>query len=146
MGSEMCIRDSNSSEVLRWIPVMALLVYFAGYSTGYVSVCFMLLGEILPSNGRELGSFIIVQCTNISSIIMVKFVPELQEILGLDKLFWLFSVVEIFSIIFAYFCVPETFGKTLEEIEEHYRKLCYPDHPRRRNQVVENINMSYISD
>ena len=143
---EFFIDTLKSSAALRWIPVIALLVYFAGYSTGYVSVCFMLLGEILPSNGRELGSFVIVQCTNISSIILVKFVPDLQEILGLDKLFWLFSGVAMFSIIFAYFCVPETFEKTLEEIEEHYRKICYPDHPRRTNEVLENVNMSYISD
>ena len=136
----------NSNAVVRWIPVIALLIFFAGYSTGYVSVCFMLLGELLPSNGREIGSFVIVQCTNISSIILTKFVPDLQELLGLDGLFWLFSGVAIFSIIFAYLCVPETFGKTLEEIEEHYRKICYPNSVRGRHHVEENLNQAYISD
>ena len=115
----------NGNASVRWIPVIALLVFFAGYSTGYVSICFMLLGELLPSNGREIGSFVIMQCTNISSIILTKFVPDLEKLLGLDGLFWLFSAIAIFSIIFAYLCVPETFGKTLEEIEEQNRKICY---------------------
>ena len=50
----------------------------------------------------------------------------MQKQLGLDGLFWLMSCVSLFSIVFAYFCVPETYGKTLEEIEEHYRNICYP--------------------
>jgi MFS family permease len=136
----------NESTTLRWIPVIALLVYFAGYSTGYVSIGFMLLGELLPSNAREMGSFLINQCTNISLIILIKFVPDLQEVLGLDGLFCLFSGIAVFSIIFAYFCIPETFGKSLEEIEEHYRTICYSNHLRNSNKVPEIINLSYVSD
>jgi hypothetical protein len=76
----------NDNMAMRWIPVIAYLIYFAGYSTGYVAVCFMLLGELLPSNAREMGSFIVVQLNSISSIILIKFAPSLQTALGLDGL------------------------------------------------------------
>lgn len=134
----------NDNMAIRWIPVIAYLIYFAGYSTGYVTVCFMLLGELLPSNTREIGSFLVVQSNSISSIILIKFAPSLQTVLGLDGMFWLFSCVAIFSIIFAYYCMTETSGKTLEEIEEHYRAICYPNERRNRNMTEENINLSYI--
>ena len=42
-------------------------------------------------------------------------------------MFWLFSGISYSSAIVAYFCVPETFGKSLEAIEDHYRKICYGD-------------------
>ena len=147
--NDFLIDTFNNSSALRWIPIIALLVYYGGYSTGYVSIGYMLLGELLPSNAREMGSFIVNQTTNVSSIILIKFAPDLQELLGLDGLFWLFSGVAIFSIIFAYFCIPETFGKTLEEIEEHYRTICYSNHHLRSssNQAApEIINLSYVSD
>ena len=95
------------------------------YSMGWVAVCFMLIGELLPSNGREIGSFIAMECSNVSAIILLKFVSKIELHLGMDGLFCLFSCVSVFAILFAYFCIPDTFGKTLEEIEEHYRNICY---------------------
>ena len=121
---------------ISWIPLIALLLYFAGYSMGWVSVCFMLIGELLPSNGREMGSFIAVECSNISATILVKYLPQLKLHLGLDGLFGLFSAVSIFAIVFAYTCVPDTFGKTLEEIEEHYRTVCYGSQTKKKGKIT----------
>ena len=120
------VEVSNTYPVIKWIPVIGLLIFFSGYSTGYIAVSFMLMGELLPSNARGTGIFIVMQLTNISGFLMIKYEPFMQKQLGLDGLFWLMSCVSLFSIVFAYFCVPETYGKTLEEIEEHYRNICYP--------------------
>jgi Na+/melibiose symporter-like transporter len=140
------IEALKNNTFLSWIPVIALLIYFAGYSTGWVSVCFMLMGELLPSNNRELGCLIAVQASNIASIILVKLLPDLKELLGLDGLFWLFSAVSVFAMLFVYFCVPETFGKTLEEIEEHYRMICYPNRSGYVDGFPGNFNLAYTSD
>ena len=136
--------DTNPG--LRWIPVVGFLIYFVGYSTGYVAVCFMLLGELLPSNGKEIGGFMIVQSTNISSIILIKCAPALQTSLGVDGMFFLFSGVAAFAIIFTLLCVPETFGKTLEEMEDHYRKICYKHSVVNLNVQHQNINQSFVLD
>jgi len=37
----------------------------------------------------------------------------------------MFASVTVFSIIFVNIFVPGTFGKSFEEIEEHYQKICY---------------------
>ena len=136
--------DTNPG--LRWIPVVAFLIYLAGYSTGYVAVCFMLLGELLPSNGKEIGGFMIVQSTNISSIILIKCAPALQTSLGVDGMFFLFSGVAAFAIIFTLLCVPETFGKTLKEMEDHYRKICYKHSVPNSNIEHQNTNPSFVLD
>ena len=133
---------------IRWVPLIALLLYFGGCSMGWVSVCFMLIGELLPSNGKELGSFIAVECSNISAIILFKLLPDLTLYLGMDGLFCLFSCVTIFSIVFAYYCIPDTFGKALEEIEDHYRNMCYGamKNIQQMGQVTTVSNKGFISD
>ena len=111
----------------KWLPVFAFTIYFGGYTAGYITVCYMLLGELLPSNGRSIGSCIVIQCTNVSFFLVIKFTPNCVNILGMDGLFWMFTTITLLSVIFTYFCVPETFGLNLEEIEQHYRMICYPN-------------------
>jgi len=122
--------------ILQWLPVLALLMYFGGYASGYVTVCYMLLGELLPSNARSIGSSIVVQLSNVSFFISTKSTPYCVEMLGMDGLFWLFSAIAIIFVVFSYFCMPETFGLSLEEIEEHYRKICYFRISKRTTQSI----------
>ena len=130
---------------LKWLPIVGLILYLLGYELGYITVCYMLLGELLPSNARGIGGSIVVLSNNISFFIAVKTANALQSVIGVDGIFFMFSGVAIFAIIFAYFCIPETFGKSLEEVEEHYRRLCYRkefEHVRTSN----HINLSYMND
>ena len=83
---------------------------------------------------------------NISSIILIKCAPDLQTSLGVDGMFFLFSGVAAFSILFTLVCVPETFGKTLEEMEDHYRKICYKNSGANSNVQQQNINQSFVMD
>jgi len=149
------IKDKTETEIvefldetpaLKWIPVIGLLLFFLGYQLGYISVLFILLGELLPSNARDTGSFIVVQFSNISFFLAVKSANVCQETLGLDGLFWLFAGVAIFSIVFAYLFIPETFGKSLEDIEEHYRKICYPAEYRTDIRKIEVVNKSFVEE
>ena len=68
-----------------------------------------------------------ITLSNISFFTATKLTTYLKETLGLHGMFWLFSGISYSSGIVAYFCVPETFGKSLESIEQHYRKICYGD-------------------
>ena len=131
---------------LKWIPAIGLLIYFLGYNLGYISVCFILLGELLPSNNKEIGGCIIIQFMNLSFFLALKSSNWCIQFLGFDGLFWLFAGVAFFSIIFAYFVIPETFGKTLEETEDHYRKICYPREYKAVTIETELINASIVFD
>ena len=45
----------------------------------------------------------------------------LTQVLGKAGVFWLFGVVSSGAWLFAFFLVPETEGKTLEQIEAHWQ-------------------------
>ena len=105
--------------------MVGVFLFYTGLSAGLVSVGFILFGELLPSNARGIGTTLVSTTLNVSFFASTKSVPYLRKALGLHGLFYLYSTVSCISIIFGYFTIPETFGKTLEEIEDHYRKVCY---------------------
>jgi len=45
---------------------------------------------------------------------------DLQLALGAHGVFWLFAAILVVSVVFVFFLVPETRGKTLEDIERLY--------------------------
>ena len=112
----------------KWIPAMGIILMYTGFCGGVVTITFALLGELLPSNARGIGTTLVITLSNISFFTATKLTTYLKETLGLHGMFWLFSGISYSSGIVAYFCVPETFGKSLESIEQHYRKICYGDH------------------
>lgn len=46
-----------------------------------------------------------------------QFFPDFLATFGTDVTFWIFTVISAIGVIFIYFGVPETKGKTLEEIQ-----------------------------
>ena len=54
--------------------------------------------------------------------LLVKTFEEMARQVGVYSVYWLFSACSFLGIFFAYFIVPETRGKTLEEIEKLFSK------------------------
>ena len=133
--------------LVSWTPLIGIIGFYAGYFGGYVSVCFIFLAELLPSNARNIGSSMATACSILSLFILVKIAPTIQDSIGLDGLFWLFSGVTSCSIVFCYCFVPETFGKTLESIEDHYRNICYGNQvtPKRKIETITESGEEYTT-
>jgi uncharacterized membrane protein YuzA (DUF378 family) len=51
---------------------------------------------------------------------------SLVQVLGRPWSFWLYAVIGIAAWVFIYLLVPETKGRSLEEIEEHWRRGKHP--------------------
>ena len=138
--------------ILKWLPLIGIILFYTGATVGIISVTFMLFGEILPSNAREIGTTLICTIMSISFFTSTKVVPHLRKVLTLHGLFFTYSAVGWISIVFGYFCIPETYGKSLEEIESHYRKVCYGQtikiaitDPNNKNQIIDTSDKIVIN-
>ena len=109
------------SEMLPWFIYASFGVVITGYASGFVMVLYMLLGELLPSNLRGLGTGIILFFNNSTWFLVVFLFPKILFALSTGVTFFVMSVMTFVAIILGYFFVPETFGKTLESIESHFR-------------------------
>ena len=56
------------------------------------------------------------------TFLVIKLFTNLQTLVGMAGVFWIYSAVSLISAVFVVIFLPETKGKTLEEIEAHFRK------------------------
>ena len=103
-----------------------LMLYVASFAIGLGPVFWLLISEIYPLRVRGLAMSIASEANWGSNLIIALTFLTLVQILGRSGTFWLYGLVGVGAWIFAYLLVPETKGRTLEEIEEHWRKGLHP--------------------
>jgi len=102
--------------------VLSLTVLFLAFMQGCVGpVTWLVVAEIFPQRLRGLGSGISIFFLWIVNAIIGFVFPILLSSVGLAATFFAFVVLGIIGIAFVYKFMPETNGRTLEELEEHFR-------------------------
>jgi sugar porter (SP) family MFS transporter len=100
-----------------WSVTIYLLVYIAFFAFSQGAVIWVFIAEIFPNQvrakGQTLGS-----CTHwvMAALIAFSF-PMLAEKLGGGNTFLFFSIMMVLQLIFVWKVMPETKGKSLEQIE-----------------------------
>mmetsp|Transcript_66861 Transcript_66861/g.186590 ORF Transcript_66861/g.186590 Transcript_66861/m.186590 type:complete len:506 (-) Transcript_66861:196-1713(-) len=99
------------------VTVAGLMVYVSGYQVGFGPISWLLISEIFPLSVRG-SALSIAAMANFGCNVAVTFsTASLMELFGTNGLFSIFLVLSFMSIVFVWQLVPETKGKTLEEIE-----------------------------
>jgi hypothetical protein len=101
-----------------WANVAALLVYVGAYQVSFGPISWLIVGEVFPLSIRG-QALALATLTNFASNFLVSlFIPSLQESLGPAGLYFSFAGIGLIALYVIYSIVPETKGKSLEEIEE----------------------------
>ncbi|KAK4011370.1 hypothetical protein OUZ56_020484 [Daphnia magna] len=119
-----CQRRWGDQEAIRyfgWLPFVSLIVFFIAYSGGISNVPFIIMGEMFPLRYRTLLGGISSSFHLFCTFVMVRFFPDMLRAMGKGGTFYFFSGCTLLSAIFVYFLLPETKGKTLEELEQLFR-------------------------
>lgn len=99
------------------VAVASLLLYVGCYQISFGPISWLMVSEIFPIRTRGRGISLAV-LTNFGSNAIVTFAfSPLKELLGADKLFFVFGAIALLSLVFVLLLVPETKGLSLEEIE-----------------------------
>nr|XP_026501685.1 facilitated trehalose transporter Tret1-2 homolog [Vanessa tameamea] len=106
---------------LTWIPLSCLMGYICAISIGLVPLPWMMCGEVFPTRVRGLGSGISSATTFVSFFIVVKTAPGMMTDLGEVFTFLLYGTIALIGTGILYFILPETKGKSLQEIEDRFK-------------------------
>ena len=111
---------------LGWIAVASLMVYVGSFAVGLGPVFWLILSEIYPLRIRGRAMSIGTAANWSANLIVAISFLTLTRVMGKAATFWLYGGVTIGAWLFAFFLVPETKGKTLEQIEAHMRAGKHP--------------------
>jgi len=103
-----------------WIVALTLFLFMGFYAVGPGVCVWLALSELMPtrirSNGMSIALFL---NTATSTVIAASFLPTVGKY-GYSTIFFFFAACSAVYFVTAAFFLPETKGKTLEEIEEHF--------------------------
>ncbi|MBP1640888.1 MAG: sugar transporter [Bacteroidetes bacterium] len=109
------------------LALVFMLLYTAAFAMSWGPVCWVLLAEIFPNSIRGALSIAVAAQWIANWIVSLTF-PMMNDNVWLTDLFhhgfsyWIYGIMGILSAIFMWKLVPETKGRTLESIEELWKK------------------------
>jgi MFS transporter, SP family, arabinose:H+ symporter len=105
-------------------PPIAILAIFAGFlacfAFSYGAVCWVVIAEIFPTAIRGRAMSISIFSLWTGCILVGQTFPWLLRNMGPSLTFWLYAFTTPVAFLFVLFLVPETKGKSLEQIERQF--------------------------
>lgn len=117
---------TDLSGVMGIIAAISLMVYVGSFAIGMGPVFWLLISEIYPLKVRGLAMSVATVFNWGANLVVGITFLTLIKFAGRPGTFWLFAVLAVATWIFTWFLVPETKGKTLEQIEDHWRAGKHP--------------------
>jgi hypothetical protein len=103
-----------------WLTAGCLFVFMAFFAVGPGVCVWLALSELMPTRIRSNGMSIALTINQaVSTTIAAIFLPTVGKF-GYSTMFFVFAGCTVIYFVTAAFFLPETKGKTLEEIEEHF--------------------------
>jgi SP family galactose:H+ symporter-like MFS transporter len=122
----MAFQFQQLAALIGYIAIISLAIYVGSFAVGLGPVFWLMISEIYPLRVRGAAMSIATFANwGLNLVVAVTFLT-LVGLLGRPGTFWLYAVIGIAAWFFIYRLVPETKGRSLEEIEEHWRQGRHP--------------------
>jgi SP family arabinose:H+ symporter-like MFS transporter len=98
--------------------LLFILMYIACFAASYGPVTWVVISEIFPIKMRGVAMSVATFALWVAVYIVTQMFPILLESAGAAPTFWIFGTMSLLAFFFVWSQVPETKGRTLEEIEQ----------------------------
>ncbi|KXJ79172.1 hypothetical protein RP20_CCG002050, partial [Aedes albopictus] len=106
------------TEAYSWVPFVATLGFIVSFSVGLATVPFAILGEVFPKNIKANANAVFSVITSAIVFTVLKMFQVISDGAGTYVAFWIFSICTAGTTVMMYFFVPETKGKSFDEIQD----------------------------
>jgi sugar porter (SP) family MFS transporter len=106
---------------LGWIAMVVVMLFVGSFALGMGPIFWLLISEMYPLRIRGRAMSVATVANWAANLIVALSFLTLARALGQAATFWLYGAISIGTWIFSFFLVPETKGKSLEQIEAHWR-------------------------
>ena len=118
-----------------WITILFLLLFMMFNSGGIQVVGWLLGAELFPLSMRAAATSVHAAVLWGADLLVTATALTLVQLVTLGGTMWVYAAVNLASVIFVYFYVPETAGASLEDIETALRKGEFKPKPGQSPQI-----------
>ncbi|KAH8240528.1 hypothetical protein KR038_003941 [Drosophila bunnanda] len=111
----------QSVGMIHWLPVLCIVAHIVFSTMGMLTLPFFMISEVFPQRARGSASGIAIFFGMILAFVMLKIYPNMEAALGTANLFAFYAGISFLAAAFIGVFVPETRGRTLEELEERWQ-------------------------
>ena len=104
-----------------WI-LLGILAFIACFAFSFGPVCWVVIGEIFPNAIRGKAMALATLSLWVANFLVGQLTPIMLEGLGASWTFWIFAICCSPALWITWKLIPETKGRSLEHIEEHWKK------------------------
>ncbi|XP_012526435.2 facilitated trehalose transporter Tret1-2 homolog [Monomorium pharaonis] len=127
LGLYFYLKDAQHADdtvqQISWLPVVALVIFISTYCVGWGPLPWAVMGEMFASNVKAKASGITVCVCWFLAFIVLKFSNDLDVAFGKYTMFWIYGGFCVLSIIFTVLILPETKGKSLQQIQNELNRV-----------------------
>ncbi|MEA3490565.1 MAG: sugar porter family MFS transporter [Campylobacterota bacterium] len=120
LGALFSTDTAASGNTMKYVAVGSLIFYIASFAISLGPIAWLLIAEIFPMRLRNIGMSITTLLNWGFNFIVALTFLSIVDLLGASGAFWLYALFGLAALWFTWQYIPETKGKTLEEIEAHF--------------------------
>jgi sugar porter (SP) family MFS transporter len=124
IGQAICLTTSgyifkNQLFSGAWV-LLPILLYVAFFAATIGPVVWVVISEIFPNRLRGIGMAVVTFFLWSSNYLNIQLYPIMESKIGIGYSFWVYAILNIMCMAFVLIFVPETKGRTLEQIEKNW--------------------------
>ncbi|XP_063985452.1 facilitated trehalose transporter Tret1-like [Diachasmimorpha longicaudata] len=113
-------RTIHTELIPKWISIICVGSHVGFSMIGYLTLPWVMTSELYPLRFRGVMGGLTTGIAQIMTFTAVKTYPEINNLIGIQLVMLIFGVASIFGAIFSLTILPETRGRSLEEIERRF--------------------------
>ncbi|PQE22199.1 Quinate permease protein [Rutstroemia sp. NJR-2017a WRK4] len=138
-----CSHDWTQNAVAGWVAVVFVWLYIINFAYSWGPGSWILIAEIFPISIRAKGTSIGASANWMNNFIIAFVVPPMLANITWGTYIW-FAVWSALGGFFIFFCVPETKGKTLEEMDQVFGSHTSADDMTAFAEVQERVGLTAL--
>lgn len=111
---------AESNKLKFWVPLVLLIGSAIFASGGIIIIPWILIAEIFPSSVRSVAAGISIGTGHVFAFLANKLFLDMMSLMSLQGTFGFYAFISLAGTVILYYALPETEGRTLQEIESHY--------------------------
>jgi len=120
LGTYYALIDSGIQKNLNWLSLLSICIYIAFFSLGWGPIPWIAMAELLPLRVRGIAGGIATFVSWAGVFAVTKWFQAVVDATSSYATFFGFGVINMIGVVFIALLLPETKGRSLEEIEQYF--------------------------